>query len=303
MTYYIKSNPFSHDEYSLSYEDTWIICEIDIPVEGGGQEKRIEGKIKSIEHIIAQKNNNVISGNQSYKTQLKQFLEQHKNRVKKDTEFVENIVKKIPYPIKRKDEINASPIDIKVKKEIRPIYPKASERSDPYLEVEKVNSVIEIIKNAGRGFEVTPYVYNLLIEEHLRDIILGFLNAIFTLGATGESFVKKGKTDIHIVIEKGSLLTAECKKWDGSKLYSETINQLFNYLIWRQNFGILITFSDRADFSDVVAKAKETTLSHGTIKNRQIRDVDESHFITEHQFPEDSAKEVTIHHLLFNLHS
>ena len=107
---------------------------------------------------------------------------------------------------------------------------------------------------------------------------------------------------ILIINKKGSLLTAECKKWDGSKLYSDTIDQLFDYLIWRQNFGIIITFSNRANFSDIVSKAKEVTLGHSTIRSKDVRGIDESHFVTEHKFPEDSAKTVTIHHLLFNLY-
>jgi len=298
-----RSSTYFPTRYSLRYENGYIISAIDVQIEGDGQERKFEGEIKTIEQIIDQKNNNVRSRNQSYKTELRQFVEQYQNRVKKDTELVESIIKKIPYSIKRKDKIKATPINIQIRRTIRPIYPKMEERSEPYLEGDKVDSVIEIIKNAGKGFEVTPHVYSLLTEEYLRDIILGFLNAIFTLGATGESFVKKGKTDIHIIIDNGSLLTAECKKWDGAKLYSETIDQLFDYLIWRQNFGILITLSDRANFSDVIAKAKEVTLGHTTIKNKEVRDIDESHFITEHKFPEDSAKAVTIHHLLFNLHS
>lgn len=105
------------------------------------------------------------------------------------------------------------------------------------------------------------------------------------------------------VINNGSLLTAECKKWNGPKLYSDTIDQLFDYLIWRQNYGIIITFADRVKFSDIVARAKEVSLEHSTILNKNIETIENSHFITENKFPEDPAKTVTIHHLLFNLYS
>jgi len=297
-----KSQTYFPNRYQLDYDNGFIISKISIPIEGTGQEKRVEGDIRQIEHIIKQKNDNVFSQNKSYKLNLKQFIEQQKNRVKKDTELIDGLLKKIPYSIKRKDEIKVEPLDIKVRKTIEPIYPIVEKPSEPYLERHKVDSVIEIIKNAGKGFEVTPHVYTSLNEEDLRDIILGFLNAIFALGATGESFVKKGKTDIHIIINDGSLLTAECKKWDGQKLYSDTIDQLFDYLIWRQNYGILITFSDRAKFSEIVAKAKEKSLEHPTILKKKIDTIETSHFITEHRFPEDSAKTVIIHHLLFNLY-
>lgn len=298
-----QSSTYYPNRYSLVYENGCIISQIELQIEGSGQEKRFEREIKTIKEILEQKNNDVTKQNQSFKFSLKQFVEEYQNRVKKDVDLLESIIKKIPYSIKRKEKISASPIDLKFKKTIRPIYPKAENHPEPYLERDKVDSVVEIIKNAGKGFEITPHVYNLLKEEYLRDIILGFLNAIFTLGATGESFVKKGKTDIHIVIGEGSLLTAECKKWDGLKLYSETIDQLFDYLIWRQNFGIIITFSKRLNFSEIVSKAKEVTIEHPTIRSKKIKDIGESHFITQHNFPDDAKKTVTLHHLLFNLYS
>ena len=90
-----KSSTFFLNRYSLQYDNGYIISKIDVRIAGGGQEKRFEAEIKTIEQIIEQKNNNVRSRNQSYKRELKQFVEQHQNRVEKDTELVESVIKKI----------------------------------------------------------------------------------------------------------------------------------------------------------------------------------------------------------------
>ena len=88
-------------------------------------------------------------------------------------------------------------------------------------------------------------------------------NSIFTGDATGESFVVNGKTDIrlkHSNIE-GGILSAECKFWSGEKKYQETIDQHFNYLTWRQNYAIQITFSKKEGFTEVIKKARNASES------------------------------------------
>ncbi|MHA2347035.1 MAG: hypothetical protein ACXACP_09975 [Candidatus Hodarchaeales archaeon] len=298
-----KSTTYFPSKYLLNYQKGCITSQVEIRIEGEGQENRINREIQLIEEIIDQKNSDVNFNNDKYSRQLTQFLTQYQEKIKRNTALIDGIIKKIPYKIRRKSNVKAEPLNITVRKSIEPIYPKIEQPSEPYLEAEKVDAIVEIIKNAGKGFEVTPHVFCLLYEEQLRDIILGFLNAIFILGATGESFVKQRHTDIHIIVEKGSLLTAECKKWDGPRLYGKTIDQLFQYLTWRQNYGIIITFSTRTNFSKVIQKAITSTVKHNTIQNSEIREIEPGHFVTNHKFPEDEAKRVIIHHLLFNLYS
>lgn len=297
-----QSSPYFPTRYSLPFREGYIVSQIQVNTEGDTQARSVQNDIETIEKIINQKNANVSNANSSFETELTQFVEQKKVQIESDNKLVDSILIQIPYTIVRKGEVRAEPVALTVREAIKPIYPDAEKPTEPYLEVDKINAVIEIITNAGRGFEVTPHVFNLLEEEYLRDIILGFLNTIFSLGATGETFLKNGKTDIHIKIDRGSIFSAECKKWDGPKLYSDTIDQLFNYLIWRQNYGVIITFSNRVGFTDVMDEAKRITLEHSTTLSSICIEVDVGHFVTEHEFPDDPRKRVTIHHLLFNLY-
>ncbi len=181
--------------------------------------------------------------------------------------------------------------------------PETRKEAEPYLEKDQVDAVIELLCSQGKEFEITPVVYSRMEEEQLRDLMLGMLNAVFQGDATGETFVKTGKTDIHLKLNmKGSILTAECKFWRGEKQYQETIDQHFGYVTWRQNFAIQITFSTNRGFTDVIEKAVEATMGHQTYVKDSYRKIDDSYFITQHTFPEDSRKRVEVHHLLFNLY-
>lgn len=296
-----QSNPFWQG-YGINYSNGNIILEVEISGEGSGQESRIDKKVKDLEKNLGWRNKNVKTGNERIKSELTTFISSYKDRIKKDTDLVSSLIEKVPIVIVKKDNGKVKPIDIRVKKKILPIYPKAEKAKEPFLEIDKIEAIIELLNNQGHQFEVTPEVYSKLEEEELRNIMLGMLNAIYVGTATGETFVKKGKTDIHMIVDKGSILSAECKKWDGKELYLKTIDQLFDYLIWRQNYGIIISFSNRKGFTAVIKNAKEATIAHDTIIKESLVEKDVSHFVSTHRFPEDASKSVIIHHLLFNLY-
>jgi hypothetical protein len=137
-------------------------------------------------------------------------------------------------------------------------------------------------------------------ENDLRDFILANLNSVFVGKATGETFNNKGKTDIYLNIEKGSILVSECKFYGGKKLYHETINQLLGYLTWRENFGIMITFCKQRNFNKILIDSEQIIVSHQTF-NSDFKKINENHFVSKHTMPNDDYKYVEIHHLYFNL--
>ena len=194
-------------------------------------------------------------------------------------------------------------IDLHKKQKIELIKSKPGSVPDPELEQKSAQIVIELIKSQGKKFEITPKDFSKHDEEGLRDIILSKINAICEGEAPGETFVKTGKTDINLMMNiPGCILSAECKFWGGEQQYRETIDQHFGYLTWRQNYAIQITFSKNKGFSEVIEKAKEAATGHPTFVGGSHREIDESHFVTTNTFPEDSVKQVKIHHLLFNLY-
>ena len=79
-------------------------------------------------------------------------------------------------------------------------------------------------------------------EDDHRDRVLLSLNMRFR-DATGESFSKKGKTDIRLLVEDHAYFYAECKIWRSVTSITEALEQLSDrYLTNRDQYGALIMF-------------------------------------------------------------
>lgn len=128
-------------------------------------------------------------------------------------------------------------------------------------EYERILVCINLI---GKMFERLPSTYADKEEEHLRDHILVTLGATMIGSATGETFNKRGKTDILV---RGSdfgsnEFVGECKFWRGEVVYHQTIDQLLSYLSWRDNKAAIILFVPNKGFSSVLQTIRDTTPRH-----------------------------------------
>jgi hypothetical protein len=100
-------------------------------------------------------------------------------------------------------------------------------------------------------------------EEDLRDLVLVVLNAAFPGGATGETFSKKGKTDIRVVTTLADVagtgdcvFKAECKRWDGPASAVQALRQLSErYLTWSETRAAVILFVEPPRLPGTVSKA------------------------------------------------
>ncbi len=176
--------------------------------------------------------------------------------------------------------------------------------AEKFITPESVTKLVELIDRIGRNFEVAPVTYSKLEEEDLRNIIIAYLNTFFeTTVATGESFSKKGKTDILLKVDDRPSLIAECKFWDGKKLYEDTFSQqLFGYLTWRHTTGVMITFSKNKGLTRIVNEVDLLVQCHESFKGRfEVKN--ETYRISEHSHPDDSSKIIELHHLFFNLYA
>ena len=283
-------------------ENCRIVTDVQISSQSQNSSGRVTDEIKTIDTVIGQKNGNVNSGNKMLKDRIREYLTQKQSSLQQENDFMDSLVEGIPVKLEKDD--SAPVVDLSVRKKIHVLMPEGKKKgAEPYLESDALSAVLELIQNQGRSFELTPKVFSKLDEESLRDIILSSLNAILKGKATAESFVKTGKTDILLKLKvKGGILSAECKFWNGEKLYQETIDQHFGYLTLRQNYAIQITFSKKRGFTDVCEKATNATESHPTYVQGSTKKIEDSYFITQHTFPEDPKKKVEIHHLIYNLH-
>ncbi len=122
--------------------------------------------------------------------------------------------------------------------------------------------ILTCIHNTGKMFERNPSAHIGKGEEALRDHILITLGGALHGSATGESFNKKGKTDILVRIAGTNEFIGECKFWAGEGVYLSTIDQLFSYLGWRDNKAAVIIFVNNKNFDAVIEKIKDYTPKH-----------------------------------------
>lgn len=195
---------------------------------------------------------------------------------------------------------------IRVEKKITkplPAPPKSGFKPEPGITEELYETILSIVRHEGRTFETTPKTYAKLEEEELRDILLAHLNGHFEGGATGETFRKKGKTDIRIEDEERAAFVAECKVWRGSKELGEGVGQLLRYLTWRDCKAALVVFNKEvAGFTQLLEKLPEALCTHPFFIDDLGQQGDgEWRFVFRSE--EDENRLITVHVFLFNIYT
>lgn len=173
-------------------------------------------------------------------------------------------------------------------------------RPEPCITDAAYEEILGITRHAGLSFEKTPQTYKGLGEEGLRDIVLSHLNVAFPGKASAETFIQFGKTDICIMSEERRAFVAECKVWHGEKGLGEALDQLFDYLTWRESKAALIFFNkDNAGFTQLQATFAEALRQHPQWLRSKPTDSGEWRHVFRH--PDDPLREITVHAMLFNM--
>ncbi|WP_367237398.1 hypothetical protein VXM67_23290 [Pseudomonas sp. Rh2] len=170
---------------------------------------------------------------------------------------------------------------------------------EPTLDMKQYETILGLVRGAGRSIEQSSSRTRKLDEESLRDLFLVPLNAHFGT-ATGEAFNYQGKTDVLIRHEEGNLFVAEFKIWGGDKRFLATIDQLLSYLTWRDTKTAIVMFNRNADFTAVVQKMRDLVKSHPRYLSGPVS-LDETSDRYVFSLPQDSGRKVTISLLAFDL--
>lgn len=294
---------------------------LNIPLEGNslvrelsdisGSEEHLAGQIKSminrLKSEVENRNSTIEFENGELTRKLRQVIEELKKSYAEERGILEGAIAKIGIPLRIRNGERKPMIDFSVKRAVKPVrreLPKVKYEPQLVLEREQLKAILGVIQNCCLLFERVPSTFAKLAEEELRDVILGGLNGVIEGRATGETFSKEGKTDIYLVLDEGGIFVAECKFWSGAKAYSETIDQLFGYLTWRETYGTIVVFSKNQSLTAVIESAKEAALNHNSCLSRKddMQTLSSTHFITQHAHPDNNKKRVEVHHLFFNLY-
>ena len=247
---------------------------------------------------------NVNTEVEQYNASLQKFIEdvfaQRKNELLKKNSFVASL----GIPLKKRANVPSTfSVPVAPPKRIRIEPPTVGSEAfapDPTMDVQAYNDVLQIIHDVGKQFERMPATYTDKDEESLRDHILMMLEPRFEGSATGETFNKSGKTDILLRYRGTNLFVGECKFWSGKKGFHKTIDQVLNYLTWRDSKAAVIMFVRNKEITPVLKTVEEETPAHPCFDSF-IKCADESWYDYSFHLPEDSNRSVKLAVLVFHI--
>lgn len=207
----LKASTFTLSPAKMSYIDGKIITEAE------AKETEIQRTIDEVKQEIEWRNRDIQLYNEPLKTQIRSTIMHRKNKIKNEEELLDQITKKIPVVLRKRDKATSTIFPtVKVKEKIMPIMPpRPTQPEEIRLKEAQFKATLRLINHTCLAFERTPTTFLKLEEEDLRDIILSSLNGVFEGDAHGEAFSKLGKTDIYLKVSKGGVFIAECKFWQG----------------------------------------------------------------------------------------
>lgn len=259
----------------------------------------LDSQLQNIRYYIAGQAQMLAAFNEQLPRQIRECVEQRRKEIEKVDGFAS--IFDIPL-VKKSGMPDFKPIEM-AKKVSRPLprVPATGVKPEPAINAETFEEILRIIRHAGASFEGAPQTYAAIGEEGLRDNLLSHINVIFEGKATGETFRKYGKTDIRIEEESRSAFVAECKLWGGQKLLGETLDQLLDYVTWRDCKAALVIFNKSvAGFAATQELVQPTLTKRPGFLRQHSAPNGEWRFVF--QSKEDPSREITVHVFMFNLY-
>lgn len=267
--------------------------------------KEIEREAESFLRPISQQLGNVQSEVSSFNSNLRSIIRQSLTSRKEVLLKKNDFLSQLNVPIKKNPNVSktfAIPSP-KIPKKIevqRPIVNEKVYKPEPTLDDSIYTSILEIIFNVGQQFERMPSTYKNKNEEELRDHILLMLEPNFQGSATGETFNKKGKTDILLRYEGENVFISECKFWKGEKSFLRTIDQLLSYLTWRDSKSSITVFVENKDFTNVIESIKTKIETHECFI-KFLSESKETWFNYLFHLPDDKSRNIKLAVQLFHI--
>lgn len=141
---------------------------------------------------------------------------------------------------------------------------------EPAISAQGFNEILSEIESVTTAVQRLPRTFAPMPEESLRDVLLVVLNNRFG-PASGETFSRKGKTDIFLPWDgdQRAVFIAECKWWRGPAAFRKAIEQLLGYLTWRDTHAALVVFVREGDPAEIADKAASELQGHSSFKRME----------------------------------
>ncbi len=258
----------------------------------------LDEKISKLQDIITYQMNNLKEYTEvlnkeveKYNDLLEKFIKSLLKEQKEKLNQILSITESINIPIVFRD-YTLPFINIPVyPKRISIIKPKMSNldiQQIPNLDNQIYENILEVCLNMSKVMERTPKTFSGMHEESIRDIFLITLNAYFVGEATGETFNKRGKSDILIRHKNSNVFIAECKFWKGPEGLKKTIDQLLRYTTWRDTKTAILLFNRKINIETILKKISSIISNHNC-------------FIEKYEFKSDILKQKGVFGYTFHI--
>ena len=167
---------------------------------------------------------------------------------------------------------------------IRPgLFTKVSEdvrfEPEPTIDEEEYKHILDVMGGMALMMERSPRTFTKLKEEEIRDHFLLQLNGHYKGNALGETFNRKGKTDILVREQDKNLFIGECKIWEDANGITAAIDQLLSYLTWRDTKAALVVFVKGKSIDRPLATIMKTTEKHECMKRFEEKSAGRQRFV------------------------
>ena len=258
-----------------------------------------KSELENLKKYLEWVEGNVTSFNSSIRETASQGIKVRREKIFRDRDLVE----KIGFPLRRREDTPNTYIAPQVKRAITPKLPPASTapyKPEPALDTKDYEYILSVVSNMVIVMERSPNAFKGMKEEDLRQHFLVQLNGHYEGQATGETFNFEGKTDILIRADDKNIFIAECKFWKGPKAFKESIDQLLNYSTWRDTKTALLVFNRDAEMSTILKRIPEAVTDHPNYKSSRDYDSETGfRYILRHR--DDANREIVLTVLVFNI--
>jgi len=249
------------DYYTISIQEGMMKIRLPFSDNPDNMKRETDAKLGTLKHNLQNLDNDLKRFNSGLRDFIKDIFNARKQKFMKEN----NLLLSVGFPLKEREDAPRTYVVPEIKRKIsieRPkVAPKANS-SDPIISEKDYENILRIIDNMAQVMERSPSAFINMKEEDLRIHFLVQLNAQYEGEAMGEVFNLGGKTDILIRHKGNNLFIAECKFWSGKERFKDTIDQLLNYISWRDTKTAIILFNKNKDSSKVLEQIPAIVKEH-----------------------------------------
>jgi len=262
--------------------------------------EEVDQEINDIITYMERINEQVIQYNNCIRNRARAAVNKRKDQILK----ARDIAASLGYEMQRRPDAPPTYITQELQRVIRPrliaaVREGVSFDPEPTIDEEEYKHILEVMSGMALMMERSPRTFTKLKEEEIRDHFLLQLNGHYKGNALGETFNRKGKTDILVREKDKNLFIGECKIWKSADGITEAINQLLSYLTWRDTKAALVVFVKRKSIDGPLKTITETVEAHECMKRVEEKGEGQQRFVFGK--PEDPGREIVLTVMVFHI--